>query len=129
MWLKDRTMKLKEFGRGLGRFFGYALLLEAALLLIVGVIALIIGVRTWESYGTALVYGGLVAIAGGMAANYSDRALMGSSMARISQDQFRATTDLLVARRKNSGNELAYALLMALVGGTAIAIGLTLSGA
>jgi hypothetical protein len=122
-------MKFKNVGIGLGRFFGLAALLEAALMLIVGVIALALGVRTWESYGTALIYGGLIGIAGGMAANYSDRALMGSPMARISQDQFRATTDLLVARRKNSGNELAYALLMALVGGIAIALGLALSGA
>jgi hypothetical protein len=121
-------MKFKDVATGLGRFFGYALLLEVALLVIVGVIALLIGVRTWHSYGVALIYGGLIGIAAGMAANYSDQAMMGSSMMSINRGQFKATTDLLVARRKNSGNELAYALLMALVGGTAIVLGYTLSG-
>jgi hypothetical protein len=55
--------------------------------------------------------------------------MIGSGMARLSEAQFKATADLLVERRKNSGNELAYTLLMGLVGGVAIALGLTLSGA
>jgi hypothetical protein len=63
-------MNIRDFGIGLGRFFGLALLLEAALMLIVGVIAFLFGVRTLQTYGTWLFYGGLVALAGGMASAF-----------------------------------------------------------
>jgi hypothetical protein len=114
-------MERKSLLTNIARFIGQVLLFEAALIVVLAMIAFLAG--TWNSYPTMLLLS-FVLLAGGLVSAVADPVLVRTSTA---QKMLISTEDVWPNRRPLSAST-RHSLLAAAVGVVAILLSLIISG-